>query len=87
MVRAPRSGVLVYKAALGDQLRKGDLIAWVVDPAANEPTAARTEVRSPTDGLLLTRVSRRFVQASGNVAKVVGRDPLEDRQAGKLLSD
>jgi len=87
VVRAPDSGVVAYAAAPGDSLQQGDRIAWLIDPAAENPAAGRQAVTSPTDGLMLSRPSRRFVRAGDNLAKVVGKDPLPDRLPGQLMAD
>ena len=87
IVRAPNFGVISYVAALGAWVRRGDLIAWLVDPAAEDPTAGRQEIRAGTDGLILSRRDRKFVHPGATVAKVVGRETLPDRAAGPLLED
>ena len=86
VIRAPAVGVLTYKVALGDEVRSGDVIAEIVDPAA-EPGSARTPVRSATDGFVLSRHVHHFVTSGMSVAKVVGREPLPHRAEGDLLED
>jgi hypothetical protein len=79
-VVAPHGGVLVYRAALGCALGRGEPLADLVDPRSG----AVTELTSPVDGVLYARESRRFVAAGARIAKVAGREPL---RSGNLLSD
>lgn len=86
-VVTPDSGIVAYVAAPGDHLKTGDVVAWLVDPAGEDLASARQAIVSPTDGLVLSRLSRRHVRAGDNLAKVVGREPLADRIPGQLMAD
>jgi uncharacterized protein len=81
-LRAPAPGVLVYHRALGARVAAGDLIAEIVDPLAETPS--RHEVRTITDGLLLSRRTRLLVRPGQHIAKIVGRIDLPTRH-GALL--
>ncbi|MDH3474262.1 MAG: M14 family metallopeptidase [Rhodospirillales bacterium] len=85
-VKAPASGMIAYKAELGAQVRKGEVIAEIVDPAGETPAKARLPVASGTDGLLLTRRLHKYVPAGSGIAKVVGSEPLAHR-SGYLMED
>ncbi len=85
-MRSPGPGVLAYKAALGERVRKGDVIAELVDPGAEDPATARTPITAGTNGLVLSRRLHKFVTAGMTVAKVVGTEPLAHR-SGYLLED
>lgn len=87
VVKAPASGIVAYSATPGDRLMKGDVIAWLIDPASETPKSAREAICSPTDGLLLSRATKRYLKAGDSLAKVVGREALEDRVPGQLLGD
>ena len=86
VLRAPAAGVLAYKVALGERVKKGDVVAEVIDPAA-DPEAARTPITSRTDGLVLSRHVQFYVIPGTSVAKVVGSEPLPHRGDGSLLED
>ena len=86
VVRAPAAGVLAYRVALGDRVQEGDLVAEVVDPAA-DPAAARTPILARTDGLVLSRHVQFYVTPGTSVAKIVGTKPLPHRSDGSLLED
>jgi hypothetical protein len=79
-VLAPRGGVLVHAQPLGARVRRGDVVAEIVDPLSGDVT----RLASPADGVLYARESRRFVTAGTRVCKVAGREPV---RSGKLLSD
>jgi predicted deacylase len=87
ILRAPKPGVVAYAVALGAQVREGDIVAWIVDPAAEEPSQAREPVRASTDGLILSRRDRRYVLPGMTLAKVVGHKTLPARVGGPLLED
>jgi len=73
-------GVLVHACPLGATVRRGELVAEIVDPLGG----TATRLASPVDGVLYAREGRRFVAAGTRVCKVAGREPL---RSGKLLSD
>jgi predicted deacylase len=79
-IHTPVGGVLVHRPLLGAQVRKGELIAEVVDVLSGVVHA----LHSPIDGLLYARESVRSVQAGMSIAKVAG---LEALRSGRLLSD
>ena len=65
---APHAGVLVFRAAPGQALLPGDLVADLVDPLSGQQTALRATV----GGVLIARTMQRFVQRGGGVAKIAG---------------
>lgn len=79
-VLAPQGGVLVHARPLGSTVRRGELVAEIVDPLGGTVT----QLESPADGVLYARESRRFVTAGTRVCKIAGREPV---RSGKLLSD
>lgn len=86
-IKSPGAGVLSYTVELGDKVRKGDTIAWLTDPAADDPTAARQPIRAGTDGLVLSRRLHKFALPGMTVAKIVGTETLPEREGGYLLDD
>lgn len=77
-VTAPHGGVLVHLVPVGADVRRGERVAEIVDPAGNA-----TPLDSPVDGVLYAREARRWIAAGTQVAKVAGREAL---RSGKLLS-
>jgi predicted deacylase len=84
--RSPRAGVIAYRVQVGDEVRKGDVIADVIDPLADDPAASRLEIRCQTSGLVLSRRALKFVAPGDSIAKVVGKEKLAYR-TGLLLED
>lgn len=87
IVRSPKAGIIAYKAALGARVKRGDVIADIVDPLADDPTKARTEIRAGTDGLVLSRCLKKLVAPGDGIAMIVGTAKLAHRKAGALLGD
>ena len=83
---APIAGVVAYRAALGSQVTKGQVVAEIVDPSAEDPARARVPVESGADGLLLSRRLHKYAMPGESVARVVGREPLAHR-TGYLMDD
>jgi predicted deacylase len=86
MLRAPVAGIVAYRRALGDMVAKGDVIADIVDPLAEDTHKARTPVATRTDGFVLTRRDDKLVRPGQVIAKIVGRKALPGR-TGLLLED
>ena len=87
IVRAPYAGVIAYKVALGAEVKRGDLVAELVNPLADDAGSARQPVRAGTDGLVLSRCLKKLVAPGDGIAMIVGKDKLSHRKAGTLLSD
>jgi hypothetical protein len=83
MVKAPVSGIVAYRVKLGDRVRKGDLIAEIIDWCAEDHARARTPVYAGTDGPVWSLKAHRYVQAGMVIAKISGATPIEGK--GKFL--
>ena len=86
MLRTPVAGIVAYRRNLGDRVKKGDVIADIVDPIADDARTSRTPVTTRTDGFILTRRDDKLVRPGQVIAKVVGREVLPGR-TGLLLED
>lgn len=80
-VKAPQAGLVAYHLRLGDKVRKGELIATIIDPLKGS-----AEVLAETDGVLFARHSQTYAWPGKIIGKVAGSEPLDERQ-GDLLSD
>jgi predicted deacylase len=78
-VTAPATGIVVFRADVGDRVKTGDVIAEIVDPH----TGATTEAKAGTDGVMFARVLLRFATQGMRLAKVAGS---KATRTGKLLS-
>ena len=79
-LRARGPGVLVFAAHPGQVMRKGELVAEVIDPI--EHSAER--VVAGVDGVLYARIRDRYVTAGCEVGKIAGATPF---RTGPLLGD
>lgn len=86
-VKAPAPGVLSYEVELGERVAKDQVIAWLIDPAAEDPNTGRRAIRAGTAGVILSRRDRLYVQPGETLAKVVGSTPLTAPRAKNLLGD
>jgi predicted deacylase len=75
---SPVSGMIAFRAKVGDRIEAGDCIADVIDPLTGEVTP----VRSGSTGVLYARVLSRFIGAGQRLGKVAGTTA---RRTGKLL--
>lgn len=85
-VNAPAAGLACYQRPLGATVQAGEVVAVIVDPAA-EPGANRIEVATQQSGRLFAFNEHRLVQPGDRIAKVAGREPLSYRKQGALLED
>jgi predicted deacylase len=85
-MRAPKAGILAYHVKLGDMVRKGDLIAEIIDPLAEDQSKARTEMRAVADGLVVSRCTKKLVAPGEGITMIAGKESLSHRK-GSLLSD
>jgi hypothetical protein len=77
-VTSPAPGLVVFVACAGDRLQKGDLVAEVIDPIANQTH----RVLAGVDGVLYARIRDRYITAGGELAKIAGATPF---RTGALL--
>lgn len=83
-LRAPAGGMIVYKAALGERVSAGQVVAEIIDPLAEDPASGRIPVRTITDGLFFARKIKRLARPGLAIGKVAGTRPLPTR-TGALL--
>ena len=67
-------------------VHKGDLVAEVIDPLAEDQSHARTEMRAITDGIVVSRCSKKLIAPGEGITMIAGKEPLSNRK-GPLLSD
>ncbi len=75
-VRAPISGVVISGAALGVQVKKGQVLGTVSDPFGEQ----QKPIESPADGIVIGRLNLPLVHAGDalfNIASTEGLPPVE----------
>lgn len=85
IIYAPAAGVVVYHKKLGERVEKGEVVAELINPAAESQDKARIALMSRTSGLFLTHMSDRLVAPGAALIKICGELALEHRESGKLL--
>lgn len=83
-VKAPITGLLVFRRRLHDWLKAGDVFAEIVrldDPRPNQ----RVPIQAVADGYLMGLSHRRLVRPGDQIAKIAGERPLPHREPGNLL--
>lgn len=78
LIPSPASGALSWHRALGDVVRRGEVIAEIIDAESGQ----RYPVLAECDGLLFARTNLRQVSAGAKLGKIAGNQPL---RAGTLL--
>jgi predicted deacylase len=86
ILRAPRAGVIAYRRRPGDRVKKGELIAELVNPMADDANNARTEVRCKASGLMLSRRMMKAIGAGDGMGMIVGHEKLPN-PSGLVLFD
>jgi predicted deacylase len=87
VLRTDTPGLLAYRVQLGDQVKKGDVVADLIAMDGPEAFIARTPITSGCDGFILSRASAKYVPAGASIAKIVGTEILPSRAGGYLLED
>lgn len=78
---APVTGLVAYKARLGDVLRAGDVVAEILDPLGGA-----VAVLARTDGVLFARHDQPFAWPGKIIGKIAGAEPLPERTGALLPS-
>lgn len=81
-ISAAQPGILSWSLPLGSEVRRGDRLGELIDPESG----ARSPILARNDGLLFARRGHRWVRAGQWIAKIAGRDKLDWRKPGALLS-
>jgi len=78
-VKATTPGVVVYLKKPGDKIKKGDVIAEIVNPLEKDQNSRVTRVKSDIDGILMSINVDRFARPGRLLAKIAGKKPLTDK--------
>jgi len=82
-IKATAPGVVVFVKRPGELVKKGDLIAEIVNPLQADSNQRITNVQSDIEGILISVNVDRFARPGRILAKVAGKEPL--RGKGDLL--
>ncbi len=82
-LKAKSAGVVIFRKEIGDVVKKGDIIADIVNPMAEDPAGRITYVRCQHGGLLFTKIVDRYAKPNRVIAKIAGKAPIKGK--GKHL--
>lgn len=85
MIRAPEAGTVLFHRRPGDSVKAGDLLVTVI--ARPGFPDGETPVHAPQDGLVVTRVSRRYVRRNGDLMKIACAAPSARERTPGALED
>ncbi|WP_020396125.1 succinylglutamate desuccinylase/aspartoacylase family protein [Thiolinea disciformis] len=77
------AGLLAYRVELGQQVKKGEVLADLIALDGDEAFIQRTPIVAGTDGIVISRNTHKYVWRGCSIAKVVGKENLASR--GKYL--
>lgn len=81
--KTPSTGLLAYRVELGQQVKKGDVLADLITLEGEGAFIERTPIVAGTDGVVISRNIHKYVWRGCSVAKIVGKEKLASR--GKYL--
>lgn len=87
MFTSPREGMIAWKVNLGDTVKKGDLLAELIDITESDLSKARTALYANQNGLLFSIHTDRLVRPGTIICKIAGHEPLAHRKGAQLLSN
>ncbi|WOS63047.1 M14 family metallopeptidase [Sinorhizobium fredii] len=68
MIRAPEAGAILFHRGIGERVKEGELLATII--ARPGMVDGAIDIRSPQDGLIVTRVSTRFARRHSDLMKI-----------------
>ena len=86
-VVAPIAGIVAYLKAPGDRIAAGETVAVLIDPAADDPSRARRELKSQTDGIMFGRHLLKFAVPGERICTIAGPKPLPNPEDWSKLED
>ncbi len=84
-IKAEVPGIITYLKQVGSFVKKGETIAEIINPLAEQQDDIIYPVRSSAEGILFSRNVDRFARPGRIMAKVAGTEPLREDN-GNLLT-
>jgi len=85
VIRAPQAGTVLFHRSIGERVKAGDILATVI----TRPGLAEGDmhIHAPQDGLIVTRISRRYVRRNGDLMKIACAQPSARSRPPGTLED
>jgi predicted deacylase len=78
-LKATAPGVVVFLKAPGDRVDKGEVVAEIVNPLADEPQNRITPVKSAVGGIVFSVNTDRYARPGRILAKIAGKEPIKEK--------
>jgi predicted deacylase len=78
-LKATAPGVVVFLKAPGDSVNKGEGVAEIVNPLADERENCITPVKSAVSGIVFSINTDRFARPGRILAKIAGKEPIKEK--------
>ncbi len=78
-VKTPTAGVVIFTKQIGESVKKGDVIAEIVNPIAKNSAERVKKVKCKADGILFTKIPDRYAKPNRLIAKIAGKKPLKGK--------
>ena len=78
-LKATAPGVVVFLKAPGDRVDKGEVVAEIVNPAADGMEKRITPVRSAVSGIVFSINTDRYARPGRILAKIAGKEPIKEK--------
>ena len=86
VLRVDKAGLIAYQVALGDKVKKRDVIAELISLDGPRAVRERTPLYAGTDGVVFSLNQMKYVWPSVSIAKIAGTQKLDSR-GDYLLED
>lgn len=78
-VKAHVPGIVVYRKSIGESVKKGDIIADIIDPLGDRSSDRIHYLKCNSDGVLFTKNVDRYAKPGRILAKIAGKIPLQGK--------
>ena len=78
-VKASVPGVVVFLKKPGDRIKKGDIIAEIINPVEERQVNRTTVVRSEIEGILFSTRTDHYARPGRILAKIAGKTPIKEK--------
>ena len=85
-LRSEQPGLLAFHVRLGDEVKKGDVIADLVHLDGEHAFRRRSPIVAGTDGTVIARALHKYTWSGEVVAKIAGEN-FSEAAGGYMLSD
>lgn len=82
-IKSTCAGIVTYRVAAGDHVKKGDTIGDVINPDVTSAKDRIQPVKTTINGIVFTGRADRFARPGSTIAKVAGKTPIKGK--GKYL--